>query len=80
MLTYKADIMEELRKRGWTPQRIREEGKIGEAALTKIRAGHMVSAGILNMLCELTGKQPGQLIAWKPDPPPAAAAAEQKTE
>lgn len=74
MLVYKIDVMQELAKKGWNPKRIRDAGRIGEAALTKIRAGAVVSSAVLNALCEMTGKQPGQLIAWKPDPIPAADA------
>lgn len=80
MLEYKIEILEELKRHGFTTYRIRQEKRLSESQLANIRAGKVLSASGLDALCTMTGKQPGQLIAWKPDPIPAAAAAEQKTE
>lgn len=77
MLEYKIEILEELKRHGFTTYRIRQEKRLSESQIANIRAGKVLSASGLDALCTMTGKQPGQLIAWKPDPPPAA---DQKTE
>lgn len=67
MITYKIDVMEELKKAGYNTTRIRKEGIMAEGALQGIREGKAPGPKILNLLCKLLKKQPGQIIQWEPD-------------
>lgn len=65
-LEFKIDMMSELKKCGYNPQRLRNEKILSQSTLTNIRKG-IVPAAMLLTLCELTGKQPGTLIKYVPD-------------
>lgn len=67
MLYYKIDILSALKNVGYTTYRIRQEKIIGEAQLTKIRAGEIASKETLNKICELLSMQPGDFIGYKKD-------------
>lgn len=66
------DIIEQMKEKGYNAGRIRREKLLGENALQSLRDNKVVGINALDSICRLTGKQPGQLIAWKPDPIPAA--------
>lgn len=61
---YKTDIIDELKKAGYTTYKIRNERIIGEGTLSKIRRGDVVSIEILDLLCRLLKKQPGDIIEY----------------
>ena len=63
-IRYKVDIMAELKKKGYSSTRIREEKLIGQSYLQQIRHGELVSWKILNTLCSLLECQPGDLIEF----------------
>jgi putative transcriptional regulator len=67
-ITYKVDIMAELKKKGYSSTRIREEKLIGQSYLQQLRHGELVSWKILNIICTLLECQPGDLLAHTPDP------------
>ena len=67
-ITYKVDIMAELKKKGYYSTRIREEKLIGQSYLQQLRHGELVSWKILNIICTLLECQPGDLLAHTPDP------------
>lgn len=67
MIYYKVDIMDELKKKGYTPKRIREESLISEATLQNIRKKKPVTFATLDTLCRILKKQPGQLIGYEQD-------------
>ena len=66
-IKYKIDIMAELKKRGYSSTRIREEKLIGQSYLQQIRHGELVSWKTLNTICALLGCQPGDLIEYIKD-------------
>ena len=66
--TYKVDVMAELKKKGYSSTRIREEKLIGQSYLQQLRHGELVSWKILNIICTLLECQPGDLLAHTPDP------------
>ena len=68
-ITYKVDVMAELKKKGYSSTRIREEKLIGQSYLQQLRHGELVSWKILNIICTLLECQPGDLLAHTPDPP-----------
>ena len=67
MIKYKIDILEELKKKGYNPARIRKEKIMAEATLQQIRRGDLPGIKTLNTLCRVLHKQPGQLLEYVPD-------------
>lgn len=65
-LEFKIDVMEELRKKGYNPQRIRNEKLLSQSVLTYVRRG-VVPVQSLVKLCELLERQPGSIIRYVPD-------------
>lgn len=66
-IQYKIDIMAELKKKGYSSTRIREEKLIGQSYLQQIRHGELVSWKIMNKICFLLDCQPGDLIEYVKD-------------
>ncbi len=69
-IKYKADILSELKKRGYSTYRLRKEKILGEATIQKIRKGELVSWDNMATLCRLLGWQPGDLVEYVGDAPP----------
>lgn len=67
MLKYKFDIVEELKKQGFTTYRIRKENLFAQATLTKFRSGQIISADNLDRLCSILNLQPGDILEYVPD-------------
>lgn len=65
-IRYKLDIMAELKKRGYSSTRIREEKLIGQSYLQQIRHGELVSWKTLDTICSLLDCQPGDIIEYVP--------------
>ena len=63
-IRYKIDILAELKKKGYSSTRIREEKLIGQSYLQQLRRGELVSWKILNIICSLLECQPGDLIEY----------------
>jgi len=63
-IRYKVDILAELKKKGYSSTRIREEKLIGQSYLQQLRRGELVSWKILNIICSLLECQPGDLIEY----------------
>lgn len=63
-IIYKIDVLEELKKEGYTQIRLRREKLIGQDAIQKIRRGDMIGINVLTTICELLDMQPGDIIAY----------------
>ena len=63
-IRYKVDIMAELKKKGYSSTRIREEKLIGQSYLQQIRHSEMVSWKTLDTICALLECQPGDLVEF----------------
>ena len=63
-IRYKIDILAELKKRGYTSTKIREEKLIGQSYLQQLRHGELVSWKTLDTICSLLDCQPGDLIEY----------------
>ena len=63
-LKQSVDILAELKNRGYSTYRLRQDKLIAEDMLTKIRKGQMVSLKVLDSLCKLLECQPGDLIEY----------------
>ena len=67
-IRYKVDILAELKKKGYSSTRIREEKLIGQSYLQQIRHGELVSWKTIDTICSLLECQPGDLIEYVKEP------------
>jgi len=65
MLAYKIDLVKALEEAGYTTYRIRKEKIMGQVMLKNMRNGEMIGMTALNKVCEILGKQPGEIIEYK---------------
>ena len=63
-IQYKVDILVDLKKKGYSSPRIREEKLIGQSYLQQLRRGELVSWTTLDTICSLLECQPGDLIEY----------------
>ena len=63
-IRYKVDVLAELKKKGYSSTRIREEKLIGQSYLQQLRRGELVSWKTLDIICSLLECQPGDLIEF----------------
>lgn len=63
-LQYKIDIMAELKNKGYSSTRIREEKLIGQSYLQQIRHSELVSWKTIDTLCSLLDCQVGDLVEY----------------
>lgn len=66
-LQYKIDIMDALKKKGYSSTKIREEKLIGQSYLQQIRHGELVSWKTIDTLCSLLDCQVGDLVEYVKD-------------
>ena len=67
-IQYKIDIMNELKKAGFTSTKIRGEKLIGQSYLQQIRHGELVSWKTIDTICTLLDCQPGDLVEYVKEP------------
>ena len=63
-MTYKIDVLDMLKKEGYTQTRLRKEKLIGQDAIQKMRKGDMIGINVLATVCELLNMQPGNIIEY----------------
>jgi putative transcriptional regulator len=68
-IKYKIEILPALKAIGYTQTRIREEKLIGQATLSQLRKGELVSWATIETLCRLLECQPGDILEYIPDDP-----------
>lgn len=66
-IKYKIDVLAALRDIGYTQNRIRNEKLIGQATLTQLRHGELVSWATIETICRLLECQPGDIIEYVED-------------
>ncbi len=64
-IQYKKDILAELKEVGYSQNRIRDERLIGQATLTQLRHGELVSWKTIDTICRLLNCQPGDILEYK---------------
>ena len=64
-IRYKVDVLAELKKKGYSSTRIRDEKLIGQSYLQQLRRGELVSWKTLDTICALLECQPGDLIEFQ---------------
>ena len=63
-ISYKIDVLQALKDKGFTSYRIRKDKLLGESTLQKIRCGELVSWENISTICGLLGCQPGDLVEY----------------
>lgn len=66
MIVYK-EVFERLLASGWSTYRLVKERRIGNGTITRIKAGQSVSTETIDVICELAGCQPGDVLAYVPE-------------
>lgn len=66
-IKYKVDIMDELKKKGYSSTRIRNEKLIGQSYLQQIRHGELVSWKTVDTLCRILECNVGDLFEYVED-------------
>ena len=66
-IIYKIDVLSELKKKGYTPTRIRQEKIMSESTLQKFRNNEMVSIDNIERLCCILNRKVGSIIEYVPD-------------
>ena len=69
-IKYKIDILEALKNIGYSQNRIRNEKLIGQATLTQLRHGELVSWKTIDTICKLLNCQPGDILEYTPEDEP----------
>ena len=63
-LKYKIDILRELKSKGYSSFKLREEKLIGQSYIQQLRKGELVSYACLEKICGLLNCQPGDLLEY----------------
>ncbi|MCD7753190.1 MAG: helix-turn-helix transcriptional regulator [Clostridiales bacterium] len=66
-MRYKIDILAALKEKGYSSTRIRKEKLMGQATLTQLRHGELVSWMNIETICRLLNCQPGDILEYKPE-------------
>lgn len=61
-VNYKMDVLEALKKAGYTTYRLRSEKIMGERVIQQLRQKELVSWKTIDTICSLLGCQPGDLV------------------
>lgn len=65
-IVYKIDVLDALKKAGYTTYRLRHEKIMGERVIQQLRAGEIVSWKTIDTICTLLSCQPGDLVEHIP--------------
>ena len=67
MIRYKIDVLQALKKAGYSTYRLQREKLLSAGTVQKIRSGDVsLSIEIVNTICGLLECQPGDLLEWYP--------------
>lgn len=62
MIRYSFDVLDELRKAGYTTYRLRKDKIMGERTIQQLRTGQIVSWATIDTICSLLRCQPGDIL------------------
>lgn len=65
MITYKIDVLEALKRAGYSTYLIRKEKIFAENTLQSFRSKKLVSLNVYDKVCELTGLQIGDILQYE---------------
>lgn len=62
---YKINVLDTLKRAGYTTYRLRKEKIMGQSTLQQFRTGELTSWKNIETLCHLLNCQPGDIIGYK---------------
>lgn len=65
---YKINVLDALKRAGYSQTRIRNEKLIGQATLTQLRHHELVSWKTIETICHLLKCQPGDILEYTEEP------------
>lgn len=66
-ITYKIDVLSELKAKGYPTTVLRKDKILGESAIQRLRHKKSVSYTVLARLCKMLDCQPGDILEYVPD-------------
>lgn len=66
-ITYKIDVLKELKEKGYNTNRLRKEKLMGEATIQKIRENQLVSWANIDTICALLDCNVGDVVEYQKD-------------
>ena len=63
-IIYKFDVLDELKKKGYSSYKLRKEKIFGEAMIQKLRNNELVSLEVINKICGLLHCQVGDILEY----------------
>lgn len=67
-LQYKENVIDHLKREGFSTYRLRKEGLLSEGCIQSLRSGKPISWANIEALCALLHCQPGDLLEHKKEP------------
>ncbi|MBD5150108.1 MAG: helix-turn-helix transcriptional regulator [Oscillibacter sp.] len=68
MLHYRINVLQELKRAGYSTYRIRAEKILSEGTMQRLRTGSTaISVESLGILCNILQCQPGDILEWVPE-------------
>ena len=73
MIRFKIDVMKELKNKGYSANRLRNEKLLSESTMQNIRVSYnnksciSINTKALNTICGILKKQPGQILEFIPE-------------
>lgn len=67
MITYKQNVLELLKDKGFSSYRLRKEKIMGTERIQRLRHGELPSWRELDIICSLTAQDIGNIIEYTPD-------------
>ena len=64
---YKIDVLSQLKERGYSTYRIRQEKLLAESTVQALRRGDMVSMDNIARICSMLECQPGDILEYVKD-------------
>ena len=64
MLEYRINVLEELRKAGYSTYKIKKAGIFSNSTVQMFRDGEVAGQKVIDRLCEILDLQPGDIIQY----------------
>ena len=61
---FKVDVLAELKKKGFSSYKMRQERLMGEATIQQLRKGELVSWENIGRICAMLDCQPGDILEY----------------
>lgn len=66
-IRYKFDVLEALKRAGYTSYKLRQDGILSESVMSNLRAKKAISFDAINKICKILNCQPGDIIEYVKD-------------